>query len=100
MTLTNQTQPNRIFQPDDRKNRQPDPQPGLSVERQPEKPLIGQILRGGAVVAAVLAFENPMRIARGGVHFVPPSEPNEAPTSNIFEVVEIGGQEKNGEDED
>ncbi len=41
-----------------------------------------------------------MRIAGCRVHFVPPAETDQAPTGDIFEVVEICGKEKDGDNED
>ena len=41
-----------------------------------------------------------MRVAGGGVDFVPPAEADETSTGNVFEVVEVGGEEKEGDDED
>ena len=41
-----------------------------------------------------------MRIAGGGVDFVPPAETDEAPAGDVFEIVEIGGEEEDREDED
>ena len=72
----------------------------MSVQGQPEKPLIGQILRGGTVAAAVLALKDPMRVAGRRVDFVPPSQPDEAPAGDVFEIIKIGGKEEDGEDED
>jgi len=36
----------------------------------------------------------------GQVDFVPPAQPDEATSGDVFEVVEVGGQEEDGEDED
>ena len=41
-----------------------------------------------------------MRFARGGVDFVPPAQAYEAAAGDVFEVVEVGGQEQDGDDED
>ena len=41
-----------------------------------------------------------MRIARRGVDFVPPPQPNEASPGNVLEVVEVRGEEEEGEYED
>lgn len=41
-----------------------------------------------------------MRVPRRGVDFVPPPQPDEAPPGDVFEVVEISGEEEHGDDED
>lgn len=41
-----------------------------------------------------------MRVARLGVDFVPPAEAYESSAGDVFEVVEVGCQEKDGDDED
>lgn len=41
-----------------------------------------------------------MRLSRRGVDFIPPPEPDEATAGYVFEVVEIEGEEEEGEDED
>ena len=41
-----------------------------------------------------------MRVARRRVDFVPPAQADEAPAGDVFEVVEVGGQEQDGDDED
>lgn len=43
-----------------------------------------------------------MRFAGGGVDFVPPAKTDKAPASDVFEVVEVGGEEEEryNEDED
>lgn len=41
-----------------------------------------------------------MRVPRAGVDLVPPAQPDEAPPGDVLQVVEIGGEEEHGEDED
>lgn len=41
-----------------------------------------------------------MRIPRRCVDFVPPPQPDEAPPGDIFQVIEIGGEQKDGDDKD
>lgn len=43
-----------------------------------------------------------MRFARRSVYFVPPAQADEASAGDVFEVVEVGGEEEEGyyEDED
>lgn len=99
---TDQTQPNWILKPYNSKNSQPNPQPWLRVQRQPKEALIGQILRTGTtgVAAAVLGLEDPVRIARHRVDFIPPPQSHQTPAGDIFEVVEVDREEEDCEDED
>lgn len=41
-----------------------------------------------------------MGFARCGVDFVPPSEPDESSAGDVLEVVEVCGEEEEGNDED
>ena len=41
-----------------------------------------------------------MRFPGGGVDFVPPAESNEAAAGDVFQVVEVDGEEEEGQDED
>ncbi len=41
-----------------------------------------------------------MRIAGSGVDFVPPAETHKTSAGDVFQVVEIGGEEEDGDDED
>lgn len=41
-----------------------------------------------------------MRVAGGRVDFVPPAQPDEAAAGDVFEVVEVGGEEEDSDDED
>lgn len=41
-----------------------------------------------------------MRVPGPGVDFVPPAQADEASPGDVFEIVEIGGEEEHGEDED
>ena len=50
-------------------------------------------LRGGT-------FKNPMRLSSSGVDFVPPSQTDEAAAGDVFQVVEVDGEEEEGQDED
>ena len=103
---TNERQPNKL-KPHYRKYRQPHPQPRLRIQRQPEKPSIRRVLALCAAHAAragsaVLRLKDPMGVAGGGVDFVPPAQADEAAAGDVFEVVEVGGEEEHGyyEDED
>ena len=41
-----------------------------------------------------------MRFPGGGVDFVPPSQTDEAAAGDVFQVVEVDGEEEEGQDED
>ena len=41
-----------------------------------------------------------MRVARGGIGFIPPSQTHESASSNVFEVVEVRGEKEDCGDED
>lgn len=41
-----------------------------------------------------------MGVPGSGVDFVPPAEADKAPAGDVFQVVEVGGEEEHGEDED
>ena len=41
-----------------------------------------------------------MRVPGSGVDFVPPAQADEASAGDVFQVVEVGGEEEHGEDED
>ena len=41
-----------------------------------------------------------MAVSRRRVYFVPPPQPDKPSAGDIFEVVEIGGEEEHGDDED
>lgn len=97
--LTNHAQPHKP-EPQHCQHRQSDPQRRLHVQRQPEKPTVGLIRSAAAAGARVRALKDPGRVAGGGVDLVPPAQADEAAASDVFEVVEVGGEEEDGEDED
>lgn len=97
MQLTNQAQPDHIVEPDDRQNRQSDPQRGRQVEAQPEEPLVRRVDGAGV---GVRALEDPVRVSGRGVDFVPPAQTDESAAGDVLEVVEVCGEEEEGEDED
>ena len=41
-----------------------------------------------------------MAIPGSRIHFVPPPQPHKPSPSDVLEVVEIGGEEEHGDDED
>ncbi|RDW94215.1 Zn(II)2Cys6 transcription factor [Aspergillus mulundensis] len=67
------------------------------VITKPEEALV----RGGDSPAPGLrALKDPVRVAGGGVDFVPPAQADEAAAGDVLEVVEVCGEEEEGEDED
>ena len=95
--LTNKTQPDHTAQSDDSQNSETDPQRGRHVQTQPKETLIGG---GDGPGGGIGGFEDPGRVTGGGVDFVPPAEADEATAGDVLEVVEVGGEEEKGEDED
>lgn len=94
--LTNKRQPQKL-EPDNGQNRHQDPPHRLDVQRQPEEPAVRRI---DLPRAGLQALKHPLRLARRRVDLVPPPQPDEAPPGNVLEVVEVGRQEENGDDED
>jgi hypothetical protein len=94
--LTNKRQPNKL-QANQRQHSEQHPQHGLRVQRDPEEALIRRIqlprLR-------VRALEHPPPIPCCGVDFVPPPQADESPPGDVLEVVEVHGEEEDGDDED
>jgi hypothetical protein len=41
-----------------------------------------------------------VRVARRGVHLIPPAQADQPAPGNVFEVVEVGGEQEDGDDED
>lgn len=41
-----------------------------------------------------------MRVTRGGIHLIPPSQPDEPAASDVFQVVEIRREKEDCYDED
>jgi hypothetical protein len=48
----------------------------------------------------VRRLEDPVRISRRRVHFIPPAQTDKTATSDVFEVVEVCRQEEDGNYED
>ena len=95
--LTHNHQPYRIQQPDQRQHRQCHPQRRRSIHAQPEEAPIRRIDDPGT---RFRGFKHPVRIPRRGVDLVPPPQSDEAAAGDVFQVVEIEGQEEQGEYED
>lgn len=64
-------------------------------------PLIRRILRDSPIgPAPILTLEDPMALPRGRVYLVPPPQPDQSPACDVLQVIEVGGEEKHGDDED
>lgn len=85
------------MQPHEREDGEQDPEDGLDVEREPEEAAVGRVDRLGAGLAAL---KDPLRVARLHVHLVPPPQSHESTAGNVLEVVKVGGEEEDGDDED
>lgn len=94
--LTHERQPNE-HKPHQGQNRQRDPEQGLDVVGQPEEAAVGGVDLLGAGLAAL---EHPLGVARRRVHLVPPAQAHEAPAGDVLEVIEVGGEEEDRDDED
>lgn len=95
--LTNKTQPNHTAQTDNGQNGKTDPQRRRHVQTQPEEALVRGSDSAGSGIGGL---EDPSGVAGGSVDFVPPAETDQATTGNVFEVVEVGGEDEEGDDED
>jgi antitoxin (DNA-binding transcriptional repressor) of toxin-antitoxin stability system len=74
-----------------------EPQRGLRVQRQPEEAGVGRVDDLGAGLAAL---EDPLAVARREVDLVPPPQPYEPAPCDVLEVVEVGGEQQDRDDED
>lgn len=81
----------------DRDYRQYNPKHRLAIKRKPKEPIVR---RTDDLYSRIRGFKDPVGIARLRIDFIPPSKTHEAPASDIFEVVEIDCEEKDGDDED
>lgn len=95
-TPTNERQPQEL-QLDQGKNKHEHPQHWLDVEGEPEEAAVG---RGDDLCPRLAALKDPVRVARLGVDLVPPAQADEAAARNVLEVVEVAGEEEDGDDED
>ena len=94
--LTNKRQPNKL-QTNQRNNSKHDPQHRLCIQRQPEEPLICRI---DISCLRVRRFKHPSSISGISIGFVPPSQPYQPSTRDVFEVVEVNGKQQDRDDED
>jgi hypothetical protein len=87
---TNKGQPDEL-KLDNGHDCQPNPQEWLHIKRHPEEPAVCGIDGLGRWITAL---EYPFGIARLRINLVPPAEADQATSSNVLEVVEIGCQEQ------
>ena len=95
--LTHNAQPLRA---QDIQHPQARPQHGLQIQRQPEEAAVGFVVAAAAADAGGGGLEHPRAAAGGGVDLVPPPQADEPPAGDVFQVVEVGGEEEDREDED
>jgi hypothetical protein len=93
---TDNHQPNHANQPHNRQDRQSDPQRRHHVHGEPEEALVRRV--DGPRVG-VRRLKYPVAVAGVGVDLVPPPQTDEAASSDVLEVVEVDGEEDEGEDE-
>ena len=94
--LTNKRQPHKL-ETNDGEDGEGDPEDGLAVDGEPEEAAVGGVDGLGAGFAAL---EDPVAVAGGGVDLVPPAQTNEASAGNVLQVVEVGCEQQDGDDED
>lgn len=85
------------MQSHERHDKHEHPQHRLQIQRQPEETAVRGVDGLGAGLAAL---KHPLRVACLRVDFVPPAQSDEAAAGDVLEVVEVGGEEEDGDDED
>jgi len=93
---TNKRKPYKL-EAEQRDNGEHDPQQWLGVDGEPEEAAVGGVDDLGSRLAAL---KYPLRVARRRVDLVPPSQTDQPPPGNVLEVVEVGREEEDGDDED
>lgn len=94
--LTNKGQPGEL-ELGHRQDSHGNPQRGLDVHGEPEEAAIRSVDNFSSRLAAL---KHPLRFAGGRVDLVPPAQTNKAAASNVLEVVKVGREEQDGDDED
>ena len=94
--LTNKRQPHEL-ETNDGEYGEGDPEDRLTVDGEPEEATIGRVDGLGAGLAAL---EDPVAVAGGRVDLIPPAQTDEASTGDVLQVVEVHGQQQDGDDED
>lgn len=95
-TRTDEGQPQKL-QAHNGQDGQQDPQQRLDVQRQPEEPAIGGV---DDLCPGLARLKDPFGVARLRVDLVPPPQTDEPPPRDVLEVVEVCGEEQDGDDED
>ena len=94
--LTDEGKPHEL-EADDGEDGEGDPEDGLAVDGEPEEAAVGGVDGLGTGLAAL---EDPVTVAGGGVDLIPPAQTNETSAGNVLQVVEVHGQQQDGNDED
>ena len=94
--LTNKRQPHKL-ETYDGEDGEGDPEDGLAVDGEPEEAAVGGV---DGLCAGLAALKHPLGVARGRVDLVPPAQPDEPAAGDVFQVVEVAGEEEDGDDED
>lgn len=84
--LTDEGQPHKL-EAHQGQDGEGDPENGLGVDGEPEEAAVGGVDDSGVGVAAL---EDPAAVARGRVDLVPPAQPDQPPSGDVLEVVEVG----------
>jgi hypothetical protein len=69
----------------------------LDIQSKPEKAAISRVDSLGTWLAAL---KYPLRLSRLGIDLIPPAQTYKSTTGNVLDVVEVGGEEENRNDED
>ena len=93
---TNKRQPDKL-ESQDSQERKGDPETRLGVHGDPEEAAVGGADDLGARLATL---KDPVRVARRGIHLIPPAQADQPAPGNVLEVVEVGGEQEDGDDED
>lgn len=98
--LTNQCQPDRL-QFSDGYDCQSHPQRRLAVECQPKESLVRCTNQSSArLIGLRCTLEDPVGVACLTIYFIPPAKTDQAPSSYILQVIEVGCEEQDSDDED
>jgi putative component of membrane protein insertase Oxa1/YidC/SpoIIIJ protein YidD len=85
------------MQPEDCNYTQDDPTDGLRIQCQPEESPIRSV---DLSAIRICRLKHPVPVSRAGIDFVPPTQAHQSPPSNVFQIVEIDGEQDYRDDED
>ncbi|KAI6770131.1 hypothetical protein HG530_004760 [Fusarium avenaceum] len=71
------------------------PQHRLDIQSKPEEAAVGRVDGLGAWLAAL---KHPLRVSCLSIDLVPPAQTNKATSSDVLDVVEVGGEEEDSDD--